>query len=70
MMAGPDRTPAVPLLVTVEEAAELLRLGRTRMYELVMSGQVQSVKVGRRRLIPRKSLEEFVDGLIGDQVPA
>jgi excisionase family DNA binding protein len=69
-MVRPDLTNGVPLLMTVEEAAELLRLGRTRMYELVMSGRIVSVKVGRRRLIPRKSLEEFVESLINDQVPA
>lgn len=69
-MDRPDTTPGAPLLMTVEEAADLLRLGRTRMYELVMSGQIVSVKVGRRRLIPRKSLEDFVDGLIDEQVSA
>jgi excisionase family DNA binding protein len=68
-MVRPDLTNGMPLLMTVEEAAELLRLGRTRMYELVMSGRIVSVKVGRRRLIPRKSLEEFVESLINDQVP-
>jgi len=51
------------LLLTVEEAAELLRLGRTTAYELVMRGLVPSVKIGRRRLIVRRGLEEFVNRL-------
>jgi excisionase family DNA binding protein len=51
------------LLVTVEEAARLLGVGRTTMFELIGSGDVKSVRLGRRRLIARKSLESFVDGL-------
>jgi excisionase family DNA binding protein len=34
----------------VEEAADVLRLGRTRTYELVMAKKIQCVKVGHRRL--------------------
>lgn len=51
------------LLLTVEEAAELLRLGRTTTYELVMRGAIPSVKIGRRRLVVRSGLSEFVSGL-------
>jgi excisionase family DNA binding protein len=51
------------LLVTVEEAARLLGIGRTTMFELIGSGDVKSVRLGRRRLIARKSLESFVDDL-------
>ena len=52
------------ILVSVEEAATLLRIGRTTAYELVMSGRIQSVKVGRRRLIHRQGLECYVDELV------
>jgi excisionase family DNA binding protein len=51
------------LLVTVEEAARLLGVGQTTMFELIGSGDVKSVRLGRRRLIARKSLESFVEGL-------
>ena len=51
------------LLVTVEEAARLLGIGRTTMFELIGSGKVKSIRLGRRRLIARTSLESFVDGL-------
>ncbi|HEY1988121.1 MAG TPA: helix-turn-helix domain-containing protein [Acidimicrobiales bacterium] len=57
----------LPLLVTVEEAAGLLRLGRTRAYELVLGGRIRSVKVGRRRLVVRSSLEDFVNQLVAEQ---
>jgi len=52
------------LLLTVEEAAVLLRLGRTQTYELVMRGKIQSVKIGRRRLVIRDSLQDFVSQLL------
>ena len=52
-----------PLLATVEETAELLRLGRTTTYELVMRGEIPSVKIGRRRLVVRSGLSHYVDRL-------
>jgi excisionase family DNA binding protein len=51
------------LLVTVEEAARLLGIGRTTMFGLIGTGEVKSVRLGKRRLISRKSLEQFVEGL-------
>jgi excisionase family DNA binding protein len=56
-----------PVLVTVEEAAGLLRIGRTTAYELVMSGKLQSVKVGRRRLVVRDGVGTYVDELLQSQ---
>ena len=55
------------LLLSVEEAADQLRLGRTRTYELVKTRKIQSVKVGRRRLVVRSSVVEFVQTLLVEQ---
>ena len=55
------------LLVSVEQAAAILGIGRTRFFDLVMSHAVASVKIGRRRLIVRSSLAEFVERLVRDQ---
>lgn len=55
------------LLVSVEQAAAILGIGRTRFFDLVMSHAVTSVKIGRRRLIVRSSLTEFVERLVRDQ---
>lgn len=49
-----------PLLLTINQVALLLGLGRTSTYELVMSKKIVSVKMGRRRLIPRWSVEKYV----------
>jgi excisionase family DNA binding protein len=48
------------LLLTPERAAERLDIGRTRLYELLASGELESVKVGRSRRIPAAALVEFV----------
>jgi excisionase family DNA binding protein len=55
------------LLLSVEEAAGVLRLRRTRTYELVMTKRIQSVKVGRRRFVVRTSLLDFVQKLLLEQ---
>ena len=59
------------LLLTVEEAAILLRLGRTSTYELVVRGQIQSVRIGRRRLVARDGLKRYLAELLAlqDDVP-
>ncbi len=56
-----------PVLLTVEEAAGLLRIGRTTAYELVMSGKLRSVKVGRRRLVIRDGVQDYVSELFRSQ---
>jgi excisionase family DNA binding protein len=48
------------LLFTVEEAAQVLNLGRTYTYRLVMCKRIGSIKVGRKRLIPASALHDFV----------
>ena len=54
-----------PVTVSVEEAAMLLGIGRTVAYRLVQSGDLRSVKIGRRRLVVRISIEEYVARLEG-----
>jgi excisionase family DNA binding protein len=48
------------VLLTVEDAAQALALGRTKVYELLDAGQLRSVKIGRARRIPLEALHEFV----------
>jgi len=55
-----ERPAPPPLSVSVDEAARLLGVGRSTMFALLESGQVRSVKVGARRLVPRRALEELV----------
>ena len=55
------------LLIPVEEAASILSLGRSKVFELVAAGTLESLKVGRRRLIPRQALTDFVERQRQDQ---
>ena len=49
------------LAYTVKEAAESVGVGETQMRELLLRGEIPSKKVGRRRLVPRWALEEWLD---------
>ncbi|MBE2997247.1 helix-turn-helix domain-containing protein [Nocardiopsis sp. HNM0947] len=55
---------------SVDEAAQALSLGRTTVKQLIATGDLPSVRVGRRRLIPRSALETYVHRLLQDQEPA
>ena len=57
------------LLYRVDEAAGLIGIGRTKTYELVASGQLRSVLIGRARRIPADALAEFVESLAADSKP-
>ena len=48
------------IVFTVEEAAERLGVGRTLVYALVRSGDIESISIGRLRRIPCEALDEFV----------
>lgn len=65
-LAAPSTSPAqasTPLMHSPERAAERLELGRTTVYELIRTGELESVKVGRLRRIPEVALVEFVERL-------
>lgn len=56
-------THATPLVLTIEQAAQRLGIGRTLMYALVSSGEVESVTIGRLRRIPADCIAEYVNRL-------
>lgn len=49
------------LLLSPIEAARRLGIGRSTLYELLASGEVESLHIGRRRLIASAALVEFVE---------
>jgi len=55
--------PASQLVYTVIEAAQALRLSRSKTYELLRNGRLRSVRVDGRRLIRRADLERFIEEL-------
>ena len=66
-MEPPGDSQPDGLLLTVEEAARRLRLGRTLVYRLISSGELESVTVGRLRRVPADCLAEYVATLRGTQ---
>ena len=55
------------LLLTVPEAAERLGISRAFAYNLVMRGELASVKLGRSRRVPVGELENYVRRLLAGE---
>ena len=53
------------LLLKVPEAARLLRVSRNLVYELVAQGRLPHVRLGRRVLIPRQGLKDWIERQAG-----
>ena len=51
------------LLLTVDEAAQRLGIGRSHAYIYVLRGELESVKLGRSRRIPAEAVDRFVEKL-------
>jgi excisionase family DNA binding protein len=49
-----------PLLLSVPEAARVLSCGRTNVYHMISTGQLESVKLGGLRRIPAAAVEAYV----------
>ena len=49
-----------PEVMTVMEAAKILRLGKNKTYDLVNSGRLSSIKVGGRIIIPKMCIVAFL----------
>lgn len=61
---GPYVQPSVPLLLTVRQAAALLGLGETKVYELTAAGALRSVKIGTARRVPHEAVLAYVANLL------
>ncbi|MFF1411170.1 excisionase family DNA-binding protein [Streptomyces sp. NPDC058289] len=48
------------VLLTVEEAARRLSIGRTTCFHLIGSGQLESVPIGRLRRVPAEAVTDFL----------
>jgi excisionase family DNA binding protein len=54
--------PTSPALMTVPEAANYLRIGRSKLYQLVAAGTLPSVRIGSVLRIPRAGLDAWIEG--------
>ena len=57
------------LLLTVVEAAAMLGVGRTKVYELIAGGELQVVHIGRAARVPLAAVHGFVEALVSPPHP-
>ena len=67
---SPDDDGVRPLLVTVAQAARVLAVGRTTIYELISTGQLMPIHIGRSVRIPVRQLEDFVNAQLSSPTDA
>lgn len=48
----------------IKDLPARLGIGRSKIYEELASGRLQSVTVGRRRLVPESAIADYIEGLI------
>lgn len=56
------------LLLTPEEAAHALGIGRSKVYELMVTSALDSVKIGTQRRVPMQAVEAYVAALPTDDI--
>jgi excisionase family DNA binding protein len=54
-------SPLKPLAVSVKTARQLLDIGNSKMWELISEGRVETVRLGRKRLVLYHSLEALLN---------
>ncbi|ADQ04380.1 DNA binding domain protein, excisionase family [Caldicellulosiruptor owensensis OL] len=46
---------------TVQEAAKILSLGKTTVYELIRQNKIKCIYIGKKIIIPQKAIDEFIE---------
>jgi excisionase family DNA binding protein len=57
-LAGPNEARTY----TVDEAARMLRIGRNQAYQAAKVGQIPTIRIGKRLLVPRAALDRMLAG--------
>lgn len=50
----------MPLVLSVEDIADTLAIGRNKAYILINSGQIKSLRIGHHYRVPRDAFVEFI----------
>ena len=64
-MIGAAKEVAADRLLTIQEAADRLRISRWLVYNLIRANQLRTVRIGRRRLVTPAALAEYIAMLEG-----
>ena len=67
-MIAAEKELAAVRLVTIQEAAERLRISRWSVYNLIRANQLRTIRIGRRRLVTPVALTECIAMLEGGAV--
>ena len=61
----PEKGGPVHIVVyTVEEAAQVLKISRWKIFDLIRTNQLRSVKIGGLRRIPYTAIDEYITQLL------
>jgi excisionase family DNA binding protein len=60
-----DAQQPMPITVRVREACRLSGIGRSKLYELIAAGEIETIKVGTITLVPVISLTRFLQRKAG-----
>jgi excisionase family DNA binding protein len=60
-----DAAQISPLSVRVKQACQLIGIGRSKLYELIAAGEIETIKVGAATLIPMSSLVRLLESRRG-----
>ncbi len=52
--------PAEPICMRINDAARMIGVGRTKLYELISQGEVEAIKIGKATRITTASLHELI----------
>ena len=55
-----DASATCPLAHQIPQACQRIGVARTSIYELIKAGELRSIKVGSRTLIPESELQQFI----------
>ena len=58
-----------PMLLGIDQAALTMGIGRSKCYQLIRRGELASLVIGRRRLVPRQAIDDFIRKRLSDCAP-
>lgn len=64
-----DSAPTPALLCSILDAASALGISRTSLYAILDAGEIETVRIGKRRLVPLDSIEAYVAALRAEALP-
>jgi excisionase family DNA binding protein len=67
MIAAEQSGTQPPVLLTVEDAARAMAVGRTTIYQLLAARSLRSVKIGSARRIPLDAIRDYVADISAEQ---